>query len=161
LYLTHDLSGTIAALDEFPTQDIPPVAPVFFAFRLMVGLGVLMLGQGVISLLLRRRQRLYTARWWLWSCALMTPAGLVAMLSGWTVTEVGRQPFTVYGLLRTADSLSSVSREQVLGSTWMILVFYLLIFGIGLWVLLRVLLEPPHADEPGPQPTLADETGHS
>jgi cytochrome d ubiquinol oxidase subunit I len=161
LYLTHDLSGTIAALDEFPTQDIPPVAPVFFAFRLMVGLGVLMLGQGVISLLLRRRQRLYTARWWLWSCALMTPAGLVAMLSGWTVTEVGRQPFTVYGLLRTADSLSSVSREQVLGSTWMILVFYLLIFGIGLWVLLRVLREPPHAHEPGPQPTLADETGHS
>jgi cytochrome d ubiquinol oxidase subunit I len=161
LYLTHDLSGTIAALDEFPTQDIPPVAPVFFAFRLMVGLGVLMLGQGVISLLLRRRQRLYTARWWLWSCALMAPAGLVAMLSGWTVTEVGRQPFTVYGLLRTADSLSSVSREQVLGSTWMILVFYLLIFGIGLWVLLRVLREPPHADEPGPQPTLADETGHS
>lgn len=161
LYLTHDLSGTIAALDEFPAQDIPPVAPVFFAFRLMVGLGVLMLGQGVISLLLRRRQRLYTARWWLWSCALMAPAGLVAMLSGWTVTEVGRQPFTVYGLLRTADSLSSVSREQVLGSTWMILVFYLLVFGIGLWVLLRVLREPPHADEPGPQPTLADETGHS
>jgi cytochrome d ubiquinol oxidase subunit I len=161
LYLTHDLSGTIAALDEFPAQDIPPVAPVFFAFRLMVGLGVLILGQGVISLLLRRRQRLYTARWWLWSSALMAPAGLVAMLSGWTVTEVGRQPFTVYGLLRTADSLSSVSREQVLGSTWMILVFYLLIFGIGLWVLLRVLREPPHADEPGPQPTLADETGHS
>ena len=161
LYLTHDLSGTIAALDEFPPQDIPPVPAVFFAFRIMVGLGVLMLVQGLSSLILRWRQRLYAARWMLRGCVLMAPAGLVAMLSGWVVTEVGRQPFTVYGLLRTADSLSSVSREQVVGSTWTILSFYLVIFGVGLWVLLRLLREPPHEDEPGPQPTLADETGKS
>lgn len=161
LYLTHDLSGTIAALDEFPPQDIPPVPAVFFAFRIMVGLGVLMLVQGLSSLILRWRQRLYAARWMLRGCVLMAPAGLVAMLSGWVVTEVGRQPFTVYGLLRTADSLSTVSREQVVGSTWTILSFYLVIFGMGLWVLLRLLREPPHEDEPGPQPTLADETGKS
>ncbi|MBH1967172.1 MAG: cytochrome ubiquinol oxidase subunit I [Pseudomonadales bacterium] len=161
LYLTHDLSGTIAALDEFPPQDIPPVPAVFFAFRIMVGLGVLMLVQGLSSLILRWRQRLYVARWMLSGCVLMAPAGLVAMLSGWVVTEVGRQPFTVYGLLRTADCLSSVSREQVVGSTWTILSFYLVIFGVGLWVLLRLLREPPHEDEPGPQPTLADETGKS
>ncbi|MBF4559276.1 cytochrome ubiquinol oxidase subunit I [Pseudomonas sp. p50] len=161
LYLTHDLSGTIAALDEFPPQDIPPVPAVFFAFHIMVGLGVLMLVQGLSSLILRWRQRLYVARWMLSGCVLMAPAGLVAMLSGWVVTEVGRQPFTVYGLLRTADSLSSVSREQVVGSTWTILSFYLVIFGVGLWVLLRLLREPPHEDEPGPQPTLADETGKS
>ncbi|MCU7247341.1 cytochrome ubiquinol oxidase subunit I [Pseudomonas koreensis] len=159
LYLRHDLSGTIAALDEFAPQDIPPVAPVFFAFRLMVGLGLLMLGQGVASLLLRWRKRLYISRRWLWACVLMTPAGFLAMLSGWTVTEVGRQPFTVYGLLRTADSLSSVSRAQVVGSTWLILGFYLLVFAIGLWVLLRLLREPPHRGEAGPQPTLPDETG--
>jgi len=159
LYLTHDLSGTIAALDEFPPQDIPPVPAVFFAFRIMVGLGVLMFVQGLSSLVLRWRQSLYAARWMLRGCVLMAPAGLVAMLSGWVVTEVGRQPFTVYGLLRTADSLSSVSREQVVGSTWTILSFYLVIFGVGLWVLLRLLREPPHEDEPGPQPTLADETG--
>ncbi|MBN6776069.1 cytochrome ubiquinol oxidase subunit I [Pseudomonas granadensis] len=161
LYLHHDLHSSIAALDEFPPQDIPPVAPVFFAFRLMVGLGLLMLAQGVISLILRRRRRLYSTRWWLNGCVWLAPAGFLAMLSGWVVTEVGRQPFTVYGLMRTADSLSSVSRAQVLGSTWLILVFYLLIFAIGLWVLLRLLREPPHANEPGPQPTLADETGHS
>lgn len=89
----------------------------------------------------------------------MTPAGFLAMLSGWTVTEVGRQPFTVYGLLRTADSLSSVSRAQVVRSTWLILGFYLLVFAIGLWVLLRLLREPPHRGEAGPQPTLPDETG--
>lgn len=159
LYLTHDLSGTIAALDEFPAEDIPPVPAVFFAFRLMVGLGLLMLGQGLVSLVLRWRGRLYAARWMLRVCVLMAPAGLLAMLSGWVVTEVGRQPFTVYGLLRTADSVSLVSRQQVVGSTWLILMFYLLIFGIGLWVLLRLLREPPHKDEPGPQPTLADETG--
>ncbi|MCP1501214.1 cytochrome d ubiquinol oxidase subunit I [Pseudomonas migulae] len=159
LYLTHDLSGTIAALDEFPPEDIPPVPPVFFAFRLMVGLGLLMLGQGLVSLVLRWRGRLYAARWMLRVCVLMAPAGFLAMLSGWVVTEVGRQPFTLYGLLRTADSVSSVSRQQVVGSTWLILLFYLLIFGIGLWVLLRILRKPPHEDEPGPQPTLADETG--
>ncbi len=161
LYLHHDLSSTIAALDEFPRADIPPVAPVFFAFRLMVGLAILILVQGLVSLRLRWRQRLYTSRGWLWSNVLLAPAGFLAMLSGWVVTEVGRQPFTVYGLLRTADSLSSVSRAQVMGATWLILLFYLLIFGIGLWVLLRLLREPPHEDEPGPQPTLADETGHS
>jgi cytochrome d ubiquinol oxidase subunit I len=77
------------------------------------------------------------------------------------VTEVGRQPFTVYGLLRTADSVSSVSHQQVIASTWSILGFYLLIFGIGLWVLLRILRKPAHENEPGPQPTLADETGDS
>ncbi|MCS3838854.1 cytochrome d ubiquinol oxidase subunit I [Pseudomonas sp. JAI111] len=161
LYLRHDLNGTIAALDEFPAENIPPVPIVFFAFRFMVGLGLLMVAQGLTSLVLRWRQRLYEARWMLRGCALMAPAGFLAMLCGWVVTEVGRQPFTVYGLLRTADSLSSVSREQVIGSTWTILVFYLLIFGIGLWVLLRVLREPPHKDEAGPQPTLADETGQA
>ncbi|MHC8380798.1 cytochrome ubiquinol oxidase subunit I [Pseudomonas sp. LB3P14] len=161
LYLRHDLSGTIAALDEFPPEDIPPVPAVFFAFRVMVGLGLLMLGQGVTSLVLRWRGRLYAARWMLRVCVLMAPTGFVAMLSGWVVTEVGRQPYTVYGLLRTADSLSSVSREQVVGATWTILSFYLVTFGVGLWVLLRLLREPPHEGEPGPQPTLADETGKS
>lgn len=161
LYLRHDLSGTIAALDEFAPEDIPPVPPVFFAFRLMVGLGLMMLAQGIASLVLRFRKRLYIARGWLWSCVLMAPTGFVAMLSGWIVTEVGRQPFTVYGLLRTADSVSRVSREQVVTSTWGILLFYLLVFGIGLWVLMRLLREPPRRGEPGPQPTLPDETGRS
>lgn len=161
LYLHHDLSGTIAALDEFPPEDIPPVPAVFYAFRIMVGLGLLMLGQGVTSLILRWRGRLYAARWMLRVCALMAPAGFMAMLSGWVVTEVGRQPFTVYGLLRTADSLSSVSRDQVIGATWTILAFYLVIFGVGLWVLLRLLRQPPHEGETGPQPTLAEETGKS
>ncbi|WP_447903480.1 cytochrome ubiquinol oxidase subunit I [Pseudomonas serbica] len=161
LYLRYNLTGTIAALDEFAPQDIPPVPIVFFAFRFMVGLGLLMLGQGLVSWVLRRRQRLYGARWMMRGCVLLAPAGFLAMLSGWVVTEVGRQPFTVYGLLHTADSVSSVSHQQVIASTWSILGFYLLIFGIGLWVLLRILRKPAHENEPGPQPTLADETGDS
>ncbi|VEF11945.1 cytochrome d ubiquinol oxidase subunit I [Pseudomonas fluorescens] len=157
LYLHHDLTSTIAALDEFPREDIPPVPTVFFAFRIMVGLGLLMAVQGLASLVLRWRRRLYDSRWMLRTCVLMAPGGLLAMLSGWVVTEVGRQPFTVYGLLRTADSLSSVSRQQVIGSTWFILLFYLLTLGVSFWVLGRILREPPQRDEPGPQPTLADE----
>jgi cytochrome d ubiquinol oxidase subunit I len=159
LYLRYDLDGTIAALDEFAPEDIPPVPTVFYAFRLMVGLGLLMLVQGFAGLLLRQRRSLYDTRWMLRGCVWMAPAGFVAMLAGWVVTEVGRQPFTVYGLMRTADSVSSVSRQQVFGSTGVILGFYLVIFSVGLWVLLRLLREPPQKGEPGPQPTLADETG--
>lgn len=160
LYLTHDLSGTIAALDEFPAQDIPPVAPVFFAFRAMVGLGVLMLTQGLCGLVLRWRGRLLQVSWLQRASVVMAPAGFLAMLSGWVVTEVGRQPFTVYGLLRTADSLSPVSSHQVLWSTLGILAFYLLIFGAGLYVLLRIMRKPPQAGESGPQPGRVGE-GHS
>ncbi|WP_448089942.1 cytochrome ubiquinol oxidase subunit I [Pseudomonas azerbaijanoccidentalis] len=83
LYLHYDLSSTIAALDEFPPQDTPPVAIVFFAFRLMVGLGLLMAVQAVISLILRGRRRLYQSRWMLRMCVFMTPAGLLAMPIGW------------------------------------------------------------------------------
>jgi cytochrome bd-type quinol oxidase subunit 1 len=161
LYLRHDLSGTIAALDEFPAQDIPPVPAVFWAFRVMVGLGILMLGLGVTSLVLRYRKRLYEARWLQQWCVVMAPAGFAAMISGWVVTETGRQPFTVWGLLRTSDSVSQVSHQQVLSSTVLILSCYLAVFGIGFWVLLRILRKPVREDEAGPQPTIADEIGKS
>lgn len=156
LYLTHDLSGTIAALDEFAAHDRPPVAPVFFAFRLMVGLGVLMLAQGVASLVLRWRGRLWQARWLQRASVAMAPAGFVAMLGGWVVTEVGRQPFTVYGVLRTADSVSAVAAGDVIWATAGILAFYVAVFGFGFWLLLRVLNQPPQPDEQGPQPKLGD-----
>jgi cytochrome bd-type quinol oxidase subunit 1 len=159
LYLRHDLSSTIAALDEFAPHDIPPVPIVFWAFRVMVGLGMLMLGLGVTSLVLRYRKRLYEARWMQRWCVLMAPAGFVAMISGWVVTEVGRQPFTVWGMLRTSDSVSRVSHQQVLTSTVLILSAYLTVFGIGLWVLLRILRKPAEEGEAGPQPTIADEIG--
>jgi len=161
LYLRHDLHSSIAALDEFAQQDIPPVGIVFWAFRLMVGLGLMMLALGVTSLFLRYKKRLYTLRWMLRCSVVMAPAGFVAMISGWVVTEVGRQPFTVYGLLRTAESASSVSRQQVVASTFSILGCYVVVFGIGLWVLARILRKPAIDGELEPQPTLAQEIGKS
>lgn len=154
LYLTHDLSGTIAALDEFPPADLPPVPLVFFAFRVMVGLGLLMLAQGIASLVLRWRGRLEQAQWLQRASIVLAPAGFVAMLSGWVVTEVGRQPFTVYGLLRTADSVSPVAVGQVVSATIGILLFYTVVFGAGFWLLLRLLRRPPNPGERGPQPKL-------
>ncbi|MBO0367438.1 cytochrome ubiquinol oxidase subunit I [Pseudomonas putida] len=158
LYLTHDLSGTISALDEFPRADLPPVAIVFYAFRVMVGLGVLMAALGLASLLLRWRGRLWHARWLQRASVALAPAGFVAMLSGWIVTEVGRQPFTVYGLLRTADSLSPVAAPKVIWATLAILLVYTLVFGLGLWLLLRLLGKPPGPDERSPAPALSEET---
>jgi len=161
LYLRHDLSSTIKPLNEYAPQDIPPVGIVFWAFRVMVGLGLLMLALGITGLVLRYRKRLYSTRWMQRCCLWMAPSGFMAMINGWVVTEVGRQPFTVYGLLRTADSASAVSVDQVIGSTVAIVFFYLGVFGIGLWVLLRILRQPAKAGEQGPQPTLADEIGRS
>ncbi|TLX56632.1 cytochrome ubiquinol oxidase subunit I [Stutzerimonas nosocomialis] len=154
LYLRHNLSGTIRSLNEFPPEDIPPVPIVFFAFRIMVGLGLLMAGIGAASLVLRWRGRLYEARWLQRASVWMAPAGFVAMLCGWVVTEVGRQPFTVYGLLRTADSRSPVSLSFVTSSTLSILAVYLLVFGLGLAYLLRALRRPPEQGEREPEPGL-------
>jgi cytochrome bd-type quinol oxidase subunit 1 len=111
LYLRHDLSSTIAALDEFPPQDIPLVHGVL-CFSRHGRPGPVDVGAGRGQPGPAWRHRLYATRWmYRWSVG-MTSAGFLAMLSGWTATEVGRQPFTVYGLLRTADSLSAVSRDR-------------------------------------------------
>ena len=92
LYLRHNLTGQIKSLSEFPPQDIPPVAPLFFAFRVMVGLGLLMIAVSLTALTQRLRGRLWQSRWLLKSIVLMGPAGFIALLAGWVVTEVGRQP---------------------------------------------------------------------
>ncbi|WDJ07447.1 cytochrome ubiquinol oxidase subunit I [Xanthomonas campestris] len=160
LYLRHNWTGTIAGLREFPRSDLPPVPIVFFAFRGMVGLGLLLIAVGMLSLVLRARGRLYEGRWLQRVVVVMAPSGMLAMLCGWVVTEVGRQPFTVYGLLRTAHSTSPLSLPMVASSSVAVLVLYPLVFGLGLLLLLRVLRRPPHARERGPAPGLADQTGN-
>lgn len=160
LYLRHNWTGTIAGLREFPRSDLPPVPIVFFAFRGMVGLGLLLIAVGMLSLVLRARRRLYEGRWLQRVVVVMAPSGMLAMLCGWVVTEVGRQPFTVYGLLRTAHSTSPLSLPMVASSSVAVLVLYPLVFGLGLLLLLRVLRRPPHARERGPAPGLADQTGN-
>lgn len=143
LYLRHDWTGTIQSLNEFAPEDIPPVAIVFYAFRVMVGIGVLIALLGISSLFLRWHGDLYQSRWLLRCSVIMAPAGFVAMICGWIVTEVGRQPFTVYGLMRTIHSHSGQSLSFVVGSTLAIVAIYLLVFGLGLFYLMRAIAHLP------------------
>jgi cytochrome d ubiquinol oxidase subunit I len=149
LVLTHTWDGSIAGLKDFPPADRPYAPVVFFAFRIMVGLGVLMLGVGAWGLVQRLRGRLYESRWLLRSVMAMAPSGFVAVLAGWTVTEVGRQPYTVYGLLRTVDSASPIDLPGVATSLAAVVVVYLIVFGAGLVFLMRLMSRPPSVGEPG------------
>ena len=150
LVLTHSFDGVIKGLKEVPKGDRPPVAMVFWAFRVMVGLGVLMFAFGAAGLWLRRGQRIYTSRWLQRVAVALAPAGFLAILAGWTVTEVGRQPFTVYGLLRTVDSVSPIGLPGVATSLAAFAVVYLLVFGAGLSFLIKMVSRPPMVGERGP-----------
>ncbi|HUZ65979.1 MAG TPA: cytochrome ubiquinol oxidase subunit I, partial [Acetobacteraceae bacterium] len=153
LILTHSWNRVIKGLRSWPRTDIPPVPYVFFAFRIMVGLGFLMLAAGLAGLVLRLRGRLYDTRWLHRSMVLLAPAGFIALLCGWTVTEVGRQPYTVYGLLRTADSASPIGAPGVAISLLGFVVVYLIVYGAGITFLLRLMARPPLPGESGPPKT--------
>lgn len=150
LILTHTWDGKIAGLKDFPPQDRPYSPVVFWAFRVMVGLGVLMALLGFTSLALRYRRSLYEARWMQRIMVAMGPAGLIALLCGWTVTEVGRQPFTVYGYLRTADSVSPIAAPGVAVSLASFGVVYAIVFGAASVFLLRLAAARPTLETPGP-----------
>lgn len=143
LILTHDPNGTVRGLKEWPRDQRPPVVIPFFAFRIMVGIGLLMLVMVAASWWLRARGRLH-AVWFLRLCELASPAGFIAVIAGWTVTEVGRQPWTVYGLLRTADSVSPAltGTDVVLSLAGYVLV-YLLVYPVGLAMMARVVRRGP------------------
>jgi cytochrome d ubiquinol oxidase subunit I len=139
LILKHDLNAPLDGLDTIPDEDEPPVAIVFWSFRVMVGLGFAMLGLGAWSLFRRMRGQLYEARWLQRAAIAMGPMGFVAVLAGWITTEVGRQPFTVYGLLRTSDSLAPVAAPAVAASLLAFIVVYFFVFGAGTFYLLRMM----------------------
>ncbi len=133
LILTHSWNGRVRGLEEWPQSEWPPVWPVFFAFRIMVGIAVLMLAVVVVGWGLRLRGRLYGSDWYLLLCQWFAPAGFVAVLMGWTTSEVGRQPWTVYGLMRTADSVTpSLSGRDVLASLLLYIAVYLVMYPAGL-----------------------------
>jgi cytochrome bd ubiquinol oxidase subunit I len=150
LILTHTWNGAIRGLKDFPPDDRPYSPVVFWAFRIMVGLGFLMAAVGLWAAWLRTRGRLYASPGLRGVVLAMAPAGFIALLAGWTVTEVGRQPFTVYGLLRTTDSVSPVGLPGVAVSLAAIVVVYLIVFGAGLLFVLRLLWRPPTVGESGP-----------
>jgi len=144
LILTHELKGEIRGLKAWPPEQRPPVPIVFYAFRVMVGLGMLMITVGFVSLYLRLRGRLYDSPRFLRLCTWCTPIGFVALLAGWFVTEVGRQPWTVYGLLHRDDSISPViTGGNVLVSLITFVVVYAFIFGAGTLYLVRLVRQGP------------------
>ncbi|MGN6535527.1 MAG: cytochrome ubiquinol oxidase subunit I, partial [Mesorhizobium sp.] len=149
LILAHDINGEIRGLKDFPRDQRPPVAIPFFSFRIMVGIGVLMLVMVAASWWLRWKGTLFTTGWYLTACQWIAPLGFVAVLAGWTTTEVGRQPWTVYGLLRTADSVSpSLTGTDVLISLAGYMVAYLVIFPAGLFIMARFVRKgPDEADD--------------
>jgi len=151
LILKHDPSAPLAGLDSIPREDWPPVAIVFWSFRIMVGMGILMLLLGAVSLVVRLRGRLYRAPLLHRFALLMGPAGFVAVLAGWVTTEVGRQPFTVYGLLRTAESVSPLGTPAVAASLVAFVIVYFIVFSAGTFYILRLMRRPPQPHEPGPK----------
>ncbi len=149
LILKHDADAEIKGLDAFPEDERPPVGVLFWSFRVMVGIGMAMLGIGLWSLWLRSRRQLYDASWLHRAAVLMGPSGFVAVIAGWITTEVGRQPYTVYGLLRTAQSVSAIDAPAVGASLLAFIVVYFSLFGAGTYYILRLMSRAPAQDEPG------------
>ncbi|CAN5361051.1 cyanide-insensitive cytochrome bd quinol oxidase subunit I [soil metagenome] len=143
LILAHDWNGRIAGLKEFAPRDRPNSTIVFWTFRIMVGLGMLMILLGVWSAWLRRRDKLYVSRAFLYFALWMGPAGVIAILAGWFTTEIGRQPWVVYGLLRTADAVSAHGVTQLSITLGLFVLIYFAVFGTGIGYLMRLIRVGP------------------
>ena len=143
LILTHHLEGEVTGLKAFPKADRPNSLILFWSFRIMVALGFAMALTGLISLWLRWRGRLFATPLFYKIVVLMGPSGFIAVLAGWTVTEVGRQPFTVYGLLRTAQSVSPIDAPAVATSLALLVVVYFVVFGFGVYYIWRMMEAAP------------------
>ncbi|NUO77905.1 MAG: cytochrome ubiquinol oxidase subunit I [Lysobacter sp.] len=160
--LTHTLDGEIQPLKSVPPEERPPVKPVFYAFRVMVGLGTAMLLLVLASLWAWKRKQLYDGRgfgrWVLNGWRAMSLSGFVAILAGWYVVEIGRQPYVIYGLLRTADAVSAIDRASVMTSLIVFAVAYLIVFGAGIGYLLKLIRKGPHPHEPAPRPGQGEKT---
>jgi cytochrome bd ubiquinol oxidase subunit I len=150
LILKHSLDAPMKGLDTVPRENWPPVPVTFWAFRIMVGLGFLIFALGLFSLLARWLGTLHQSRLLHLFAILMGPAGFIAVLAGWFTTETGRQPFTVYGLLRTAESASPLAAPAVGSSLAAFAIVYFTVFTAGVVYLLRLMVQPPHPGEQGP-----------
>jgi cytochrome d ubiquinol oxidase subunit I len=154
LILKHALDAPLAGLDTVPRENWPPVPVTFWSFRVMVGLGFLIFGLGLFSLWARWCGTLYSSRALHLFAMLMGPAGFIAVLAGWVTTETGRQPFTVYGLLRTIESASPLAAPAVGSSLLAFIIVYFTVFAAGAFYILRLMALPPHPDEEGPRADL-------
>ncbi len=138
-------------LEAYPPEDRPPVVIPFFGFRLMVGMGLIMLAVSWFGVWLRWRGKLDSTRWFLWVALLSFPTGFVAVLAGWFTAEVGRQPWVVYGLLRTKDAVTpSLATADVAFSLLAYIAVYAVIYSFGFYYNYRLLRDGPAAAEEGP-----------
>ena len=157
LILKHDVNGVVPGLKDWKAADRPPVAIPFFAFRLMVGIGVLMLLITIAGLWLWHRGRLERSLRFQRLCFWTLPLGFAAVVAGWVVTEVGRQPWVVYGLQRTRDAVTpSLSAGDVTVSLLVYVAAYIVIFGAGVYFLVRLVRSGfEEAKDPEPAGTMA------
>jgi cytochrome bd ubiquinol oxidase subunit I len=143
LIVTHDPDGLFPGLKSVPPSDRPPVVPVFFAFRAMVGIGLLMLAAGWIGALLWWRRRLFDTRWYLVALAWSWWLGFVAVISGWIVTESGRQPWLAHGILRTVDATSPVPAASIATTLVLFVLVYGVVFAMGIYYINRLINRGP------------------
>jgi len=139
LILTHELEGRFKGLKEFLPNDRPPVFPVFLSFRLMVGMGLLMLLIGIVGAWLWFRGRLFDTPWYAQYTQYAWPLGFIAILAGWYTTEVGRQPWIATGILRTVDAVSPVSWGAVLTTLVLFVLVYGVVFSMGIYYINRLI----------------------
>jgi cytochrome bd ubiquinol oxidase subunit I len=142
----------IKGLDAWPREDQPPPFIPFFGFRIMVGLGLLMIALGATGAFLIWRRRLFDSPWFLRCCVAMGPSGFIAVLAGWMVTEVGRQPWVVYGVLKTRDAVSPITVGEVATSLTAYVLVYSVVFTAGALFILRLMGEGPVAAVTSPEP---------
>jgi cytochrome d ubiquinol oxidase subunit I len=146
LILTHTSDGQIPGLKEFAPEDRPNATIIFWSFRIMVGLGLLMIALGLWGLLLRRNDALYRSRAFLRFAVWMGSSGLIAILAGWYTTEIGRQPWIVYGVMRTKDAVSNHGAGPLAISLLLFIAVYFMVFGVGIRYVLRLVRKGPVVD---------------
>jgi cytochrome d ubiquinol oxidase subunit I len=147
LILTHRFDGEVKGLKAWAKEDRPPVALVFWSFRIMVGIGIMMILTGMSALVLFFQKRLFDSRWFQIWCMAMIPSGFIAVLLGWFVTEIGRQPYIIFGVMRTAEAVSPVGIQPIVISLAAFLITYGLVFSAGSYYIIRLILKGPDMDE--------------
>jgi cytochrome d ubiquinol oxidase subunit I len=147
---THEWNGELTGLNSVAKEDQPHVAPVFISFRLMVGIGFLFLATAFVGLLLMWKKQLYQARLFHRWCIALAPLGFFASIAGWLTAEIGRQPWVVYGLMKTKNAVSSIGVEEVIISFTLLLLAYVVVFGFYLYYVSKIIRK-------GPEPVNQDE----
>ncbi|KTD40541.1 cytochrome ubiquinol oxidase subunit I [Legionella parisiensis] len=140
---THEWDGELIGLSSVPAAEQPRMLPVFFSFRIMVGIGILMLFTAIVGVFLHLKGALFRRRWFHRWCLAMAPLGFIASIAGWLTAEIGRQPWVVYNLLKTKDSVSSIGYEEVLISFALLILAYGIVFGFYLYYLLKLIAHGP------------------